>query len=93
MSTASSGQTPGTSLEPSALPTCRHFQRIASTAALFAGRFVTQMQGCEANPHALLTLFSPPPATRSKDVAKQVGMVCVWDMTQPSLPTHVLGQT
>eukprot|EP00730_Choanoeca_flexa_P002007 TRINITY_DN10876_c0_g1_i7.p1 TRINITY_DN10876_c0_g1~~TRINITY_DN10876_c0_g1_i7.p1 ORF type:complete len:948 (+),score=153.77 TRINITY_DN10876_c0_g1_i7:80-2923(+) len=88
--TASGAVGDGVALEPSALPVCRSFQRIASTAALFAGRYVTAMQGSASNPHTLLTMFSPPPSARSKDVLKTVGMLCVWDITRPSLPTHVL---
>ncbi|EDQ89768.1 uncharacterized protein MONBRDRAFT_24858 [Monosiga brevicollis MX1] len=74
----------------SPLEACGHTTTLAPTFALLAGRHVVALDACRSKPHLLLTLHAePPPGTkRSADMGE--GLICIWDLSSPSVPLHVL---
>jgi hypothetical protein len=67
------------------------FTRLATTASVFAGRHVQSMSFSPIQTNLLLTSFSVAPASHTQeDLFPGNGIICVWNLNEPSKPDKVL---
>ncbi|XP_062519649.1 cytoplasmic dynein 2 intermediate chain 1-like isoform X2 [Corticium candelabrum] len=67
------------------------FTHLATTASVFAGRHVKSISFSPAQTNLILTTYSAAPSNdRSNDLFSGNGVVCVWNLNEPSMPDKVL---